>query len=333
MKDCQIKIKNHHQDHLGTTRYITNENGEILHTTDTLAYGEELTAPYENEKDEVLNTITYTGHEKDYETGLTYMLARYYSQGYGRFLSPDPGYDYDQLDPISWNLYSYVRGNPIKSLDPTGARTFGEYEYHAKYIHKIYEKGGDKELNRYFNEYNRQTIDIAQGYKTEADYVAGASAWLGMASISNPFTAPATPAFLTINRVASTISFAMDNILIGLGGESKDTYINNALNFGLGKALGGIAAKYPSSIDGFPQVVTNIISLGFSLSDNNSPSINQQETKPSTSDFQKDSTSSVEKLKSFSTYLKQSQEDEHIKDIKKLVPVFCNNFESDSCNK
>ena len=110
----------YHHDHLGTTRYITNENGEILHTTDTLAYGEELTSPYENDKDEVLNTITYTGHEKDYETGLTYMLARYYSQGYGRFLSPDPGYDYDQLDPMSWNLYSYVRGNPIKSLDPTG---------------------------------------------------------------------------------------------------------------------------------------------------------------------------------------------------------------------
>ncbi len=110
----------YHHDHLGTTRYITNENGEILHTTDTLAYGEELTAPYENDKDEVLNTITYTGHEKDYETGLTYMLARYYSQGYGRFLSPDPGYDYDQLDPMSWNLYSYVRGNPVNRIDPDG---------------------------------------------------------------------------------------------------------------------------------------------------------------------------------------------------------------------
>ena len=53
---------------------------------------------------------TYTGHEKDYETNLTYILARYYSQGYGRFLSPDPGYDYDQLDPMSWNQCRiYVR--------------------------------------------------------------------------------------------------------------------------------------------------------------------------------------------------------------------------------
>jgi len=112
-----------------TTRFqsiypITNESGEILHTTDTLAYGEELTAPYEDSNDKVLNTITYTGHEKDYETDLTYMLARYYSQGYGRFLSPDPGYDYDQLDPMSWNLYAYVRGNPVVRLDKTGKETY-----------------------------------------------------------------------------------------------------------------------------------------------------------------------------------------------------------------
>ncbi|BBB33443.1 hypothetical protein TTHT_2000 [Thermotomaculum hydrothermale] len=123
----QVKLINmpfnltfYHQDHLGTTRYITNDSGEILHTTDTLAYGEELTAPYENNKDEVLNTITYTGHEKDYETDLTYMLARYYSSQTGRFLSPDPGYDYDQLDPMSWNLYAYVRGNPMNFDDPSG---------------------------------------------------------------------------------------------------------------------------------------------------------------------------------------------------------------------
>ena len=130
----------YHHDHLGTTRYITNENGEILHTTDTLAYGEELTAPYENEKDEVLNTITFTGHEKDYETNLTYMLARYYSQGYGRFLSPDPGYDYDQLDPMSWNLYSYVRGNPITHLDPTGMWNFGGLEELSKWQEKELER-------------------------------------------------------------------------------------------------------------------------------------------------------------------------------------------------
>ena len=131
----------YHHDHLGTTRYITNENGEILHTTDTLAYGEELTSPYENDKDEVLNTITYTGHEKDYETDLTYMLARYYSQGYGTFISPDT---FDLLgkinslssqtnnpeklaqletlmtNPLYWNKYIYCLDNPVNRVDKDG---------------------------------------------------------------------------------------------------------------------------------------------------------------------------------------------------------------------
>ena len=140
MKDFRINY-NHHHDHLGTTRYITNENGEILHTTDTLAYGEELTAPYENDKDEVLNTITFTGHEKDYETNLTYMLARYYSQGYGTFISPDTfdllgkinslssqTNDPEKLaqletlmtNPLYWNKYIYCLDNPVNRVDKDG---------------------------------------------------------------------------------------------------------------------------------------------------------------------------------------------------------------------
>ncbi|BBB33448.1 hypothetical protein TTHT_2006 [Thermotomaculum hydrothermale] len=144
----QVKLINmpfnltfYHQDHLGTTRYITNDSGEILHTTDTLAYGEELTAPFENDKDEVLNTITYTGHEKNYETDLTYMLARYYSGQQGIFLSPDKfdllgkinslsanTNDPEKLkqlenllaNPLYWNKYTYCLDNPVNRVDKDG---------------------------------------------------------------------------------------------------------------------------------------------------------------------------------------------------------------------
>jgi len=64
--------------------------------------------------------MKFTGHERDPETGLDYMLARYYTSGSGRFLQVDPGYDYDPMDPMSYNLYSYVRGNPIVRTDPNG---------------------------------------------------------------------------------------------------------------------------------------------------------------------------------------------------------------------
>jgi RHS repeat-associated protein len=56
-----------------------------------------------------------------FETGLDYFGARYYSGGQGRFTTADgPFYDQDESDPQSWNLYSYVRNNPLVGTDPTG---------------------------------------------------------------------------------------------------------------------------------------------------------------------------------------------------------------------
>jgi RHS repeat-associated protein len=65
--------------------------------------------------------VKYTGHERDNETGLDFMQARYYGGGIGRFLSPDgPLVDQEVGDPQSWNLYSYVRNSPMGMVDPTG---------------------------------------------------------------------------------------------------------------------------------------------------------------------------------------------------------------------
>ena len=62
-----------------------------------------------------------TGKERDAETGLDYFGARYFSGAQGRFTSPDePLGDQYAEDPQSWNLYSYVRNNPLRNTDPTG---------------------------------------------------------------------------------------------------------------------------------------------------------------------------------------------------------------------
>lgn len=62
-----------------------------------------------------------TGKERDAETGLDYFGARYLSAAQGRFTSPDtPLLDQHPGDPQSWNLYSYVRNNPLRYTDPTG---------------------------------------------------------------------------------------------------------------------------------------------------------------------------------------------------------------------
>ena len=63
----------------------------------------------------------FTSKERDAETGLDYFGARYYSGAQGRFTSPDvPLLDQRPDDPQSWNIYSYVRNNPLVLIDPTG---------------------------------------------------------------------------------------------------------------------------------------------------------------------------------------------------------------------
>ena len=64
----------------------------------------------------------YTGKERDSESGNDYFGARYYSSAMGRFMSPDPIHFQARMlyDPQSFNLYSYVRNNPLLLTDPTG---------------------------------------------------------------------------------------------------------------------------------------------------------------------------------------------------------------------
>jgi RHS repeat-associated protein len=67
-----------------------------------------------------------TGKERDAETGLDYFEARYYSSAQGRFTSPDAPVDQHPADPQSWNLYTYVRNNPLILTDPTGDYACGQ---------------------------------------------------------------------------------------------------------------------------------------------------------------------------------------------------------------
>ena len=73
----------------------------------------------------VLNRVgsCSTGKERDTESGNDYFEARYYASSMGRFMSPDSGVDQHPEDPQSWNLYGYVRNNPLTGTDPTGEFT------------------------------------------------------------------------------------------------------------------------------------------------------------------------------------------------------------------
>jgi RHS repeat-associated protein len=68
------------------------------------------------------NYTFLTLKERDNETGLDYFGARYYSSTSGRFTTADPLYFTGSRlwDPQQFNLYSYVRNNPLMFIDPDG---------------------------------------------------------------------------------------------------------------------------------------------------------------------------------------------------------------------
>jgi RHS repeat-associated protein len=104
-------------DPLGTRRVQTGYNGELEQTCPSLPFGDDLTCsgsattPTEHH---------FTGKERDTESGNDYFGARYYASSMGRFTAPDDGSDQDPSDPQSWNLYSYVRNNPLTHTDSDG---------------------------------------------------------------------------------------------------------------------------------------------------------------------------------------------------------------------
>jgi RHS repeat-associated protein len=64
----------------------------------------------------------FTGKERDSESGLDNVGARYDASSLGRFMTPDPVHILKQklVDPQQWNMYAYVRNNPLRFVDPKG---------------------------------------------------------------------------------------------------------------------------------------------------------------------------------------------------------------------
>jgi RHS repeat-associated protein len=67
------------------------------------------------------DTWNFAIYWQDSNTGLDYANNRYYSNAYGRFMTPDPYTNSGRLtDPQSWNRYAYTRGDPVNRKDPAG---------------------------------------------------------------------------------------------------------------------------------------------------------------------------------------------------------------------
>jgi RHS repeat-associated protein len=103
----------YHVDGLGSTRVLTDESGNIEESYNYDAYGNLMAG------DASENAYLFAGEQRDIETGLDYLRARYYDPTLGRFISRD-AYSGSLEDPMSLHKYQYAHANPVINIDPSG---------------------------------------------------------------------------------------------------------------------------------------------------------------------------------------------------------------------
>ena len=131
-----IREKNiffYHPDHLGSSSYITGQDGKVSQHTEYIAFGEIL---FDEHNTEHTMPYLFNGKELDQETNLTYFGARYLDMKTSLWLNTDPLSGYNPtfehehyidgqhnsgvFNPMNLNTYGYTYQNPILYIDPNG---------------------------------------------------------------------------------------------------------------------------------------------------------------------------------------------------------------------
>lgn len=111
----------YHPDHLGSSNYITNLDGEVAQHIEYVPFGE----VFIEERNSVWNTpYLFNAKEFDEETSMYYYGARYYDPRISLWTSTDP----KQEDYYNVCTYCYVICNPTKFIDIEGYKPRIYYE-------------------------------------------------------------------------------------------------------------------------------------------------------------------------------------------------------------
>ena len=116
----------YHPDHLGSSAFITDANGEVTQHIEYFAFGETFLEEHSNTE---RTPYLYNAKELDEETELYYYGARYYDPINSNWLGVDPLVFGEYLDrqpqkgvfnTLNMAVYSYVGQNPINYTDYEG---------------------------------------------------------------------------------------------------------------------------------------------------------------------------------------------------------------------
>ena len=117
----------YHPDHLGSSSYITNLDGEVVQHIEYVPFGE----VFIEERNNIWNTpYLFNAKEFDEETGLYYYGARYYDPRLSVWMACDSE---TELYP-NISGYTYCLNNPVKLKDPDGNHVEVTLNEENKYI-------------------------------------------------------------------------------------------------------------------------------------------------------------------------------------------------------
>jgi len=155
-------------DHLGSPRINTDQNGAVTARHDYMPFGEEIGNVGGRSNGGDLIRKQFTGYERDGETDLNFAEARYYAKKLARFQRPDDFLnDTNVFEPDNWNLYAYVRNNPLTNTDPSGEEIDGtglDDAQRQQLVDDWKKKTGYKSV--YFDKKtNKLVVDTAAGFK------------------------------------------------------------------------------------------------------------------------------------------------------------------------
>ncbi|MDY3529835.1 JAB-like toxin 1 domain-containing protein [Riemerella anatipestifer] len=203
-KDNGVEEKNlyfYHPDHLGSSSYITDANGDINQHTEYMAFGEVL---FDEHKVSRRMPYLFNGKELDSETGLYYYGARYYDPKTSIWLNVDPlAEKYPFTSP-----YTYTLNNPINLIDPTGMEPEDDYELSKNGVIRLIRRTDDK-FDRLFTQDGKNSISINKKNAQDGSIIS---------ELSTP--KPDSPTYLTSLKTAKT-----GDVSIG-----KTNKVNDAVN-------------------------------------------------------------------------------------------------------
>jgi len=157
----------YHPDHLGSTGFVTDKDGELYEHNQYFPFGE--TWVTENSNTERLPYL-FSSKELDQETGLYYFGARYYDPRTIQWTSPDPilgkylhGEPNDGVyDSANLALYTYSYNNPLNFKDPDGTSPVVVIEIAKGFLQRLASTPAGQRAAQIAQRYGDKALNVAR---------------------------------------------------------------------------------------------------------------------------------------------------------------------------